>query len=87
MIAIIKTGGKQYIVSPKQKLKVEKLEGKEGDKVEFGEVLLFENDKVIEVGKPLIKGAKVLATITKQGRYDKVIVFKYKAKKRQQTKA
>ena len=86
MIAIIKTGGKQYIVSPKQKLKVEKLEGKAGDKVEFGEVLLFENDKVIEIGKPLIKGAKALATITRQGRYDKVIVFKYKAKKRQQTK-
>ena len=86
MIAIIKTGGKQYIVSPKQKLKIEKLEGKEGDKVEFGEVLLFENDKVIEIGKPLIKGAKVLAKITKQGRYNKVIVFKYKAKKRQQTK-
>jgi large subunit ribosomal protein L21 len=87
MIAIIKTGGKQYIVSPKQKLKVEKLEGKEGDKVEFGEVLLFENDKVIEIGKPLIKGAKVLATILKQSRYKKIIVFKYKAKKRYQKKA
>ncbi len=86
MLAIIKTGGKQYIVSPKQKIKVEKLEGKEGGKVEFKEVLLFENDKIIEIGKPLIKGAKVLGTIIKQGRTDKIIVFKYKAKKRQQTK-
>jgi len=86
MIAIIKTGGKQYVVSPKQKLRVEKLEGKEGDKVKFTEILLFENDKVIEIGKPLIKGAKVIATILKQDRYDKVVVFKYKAKKRQQTK-
>lgn len=85
-LAVIKTGGKQYIVSPKQKLKIEKLEGKEGGKVEFGEVLLFSNDKIIEIGKPLIKGAKVTATILKQDRYDKVIVFKYKAKKRQQTK-
>ena len=46
----------------------------------------FENDKIIEIGKPLIKGAKVLGTIIKQGRTDKIIVFKYKAKKRQQTK-
>jgi large subunit ribosomal protein L21 len=86
MLAIIKTGGKQYIVSPKQKIKIEKLEGKVGDKVEFTDVLLFENDKIIEIGKPLIKGAKVLGTILKQDRADKIIVFKYKAKKRQQTK-
>ena len=85
-LAVIKTGGKQYIVSPKQKIKIEKLEGKEGDKIEFADVLLFENEKVIEVGKPMIKGAKVIGKILKQGRYDKVIVFKYKAKKRQQTK-
>jgi large subunit ribosomal protein L21 len=86
-LAIIKTGGKQYIVSPKQTIKVEKLEGKEGDKVEFAEVLLFENKKIIEIGKPFIKGAKVTATISKQGRGDKIIVFKYKAKKRYQKKA
>ena len=86
MLAIIKTGGKQYIVSPKQKIKIEKLEGEVGDKVEFADVLLFENDKIIEIGKPLIKGAKVIATILKQDRADKIIVFKYKAKKRQQTK-
>ena len=86
MLAVIKTGGKQYIVSPKQKIKIEKIEGKEGKQIEFKDVLLFENDKVIEIGKPLIKGAKVLATIVKQGRTDKIIVFKYKAKKRQQTK-
>jgi len=86
MLAIIKTGGKQYIVSPKQKIKIEKLEGKVGDKIEFAEVLLFEDEKVIEIGKPFIKGAKVIGTILKQDRKDKIIVFKYKAKKRQQTK-
>ncbi len=85
-LAVIKTGGKQYIVSPKQKLKIEKIAGKEGDKVKFDEVMVFSNDKIIEIGKPLIKGAKVTATILKQDRYDKIIVFKYKAKKRQQTK-
>jgi len=86
-IAVIKTGGKQYIVSPKQKLKIEKVAGEEGDKIEFGEVLLFSNEKIIEIGKPLIKGAKVIAKILKQGRGDKIIVFKYKAKKRYQKKA
>jgi large subunit ribosomal protein L21 len=86
MLAIIKTGGKQYIVSPKQKLKIEKIEGKVGEQIEFTDVLLFEDDKVIEIGKPLIKGAKVLGTVLRQDRADKVIVFKYKAKKRQQTK-
>ena len=86
MLAIIKTGGKQYIVSPKQKLKIEKLEGKVGEQIEFTDVLLFEDEKVIEIGKPLIKGAKVVGTILKQGRAKKIIVFKYKAKKRQQTK-
>jgi len=86
MIAIIKTGGKQYIVSPKQKIKIEKLEGEAGKEIEFTDVLLFEDEKVIEIGKPFIKGAKVVGTILKQDRADKIIVFKYKAKKRQHTK-
>jgi len=85
-IAVIKTGGKQYLVSPKKRIKVEKIAGKEGDKIEFKEVLLFGTDKIIEIGKPIIKGAKVVAEIKKQGKADKVIVFKYKAKKREQTK-
>jgi len=85
-IAIIRTGGKQYIVKEGQKLKIEKIAGEKGDKVKFDEVMLFSNDKIIEIGKPLIKGAKVTATILRQDRYDKIIVFKYKAKKRQQTK-
>ena len=74
------------MVSPKKRIKVEKIAGKEGDKVEFGEVLLFATDKIIEIGKPTIKGAKVIATIVKQGKGKKVIVFKYKAKKREATK-
>lgn len=86
-IAVIKTGGKQYIVSPKQKIKIEKVAGEEGDKVEFKEVLLFATDKIIEIGKPLIKGAKVIAKILRQGRGDKIIVFKYKPKKRYSKKA
>jgi len=94
-IAVIKTGGKQYLVKPGDIIRIEKVkpsfakasEGEKGDKVEFKEVLLFSNEKIIEIGKPLIKGAKVIGKILKQGRGDKVIIFKYKAKKRYQKKA
>ena len=83
---MIKTGGKQYIVSPGQKLKIEKIEGKEGSKVSFDEVLLLvENDKT-QIGQPFIKGAKINAKILKQDRTDKIIIFKYKAKKRYKVK-
>jgi len=81
MIAIIKTGGKQYIVKPGDKLKVEKLEEKEGAKISFSDVLLVEKNKKVEIGTPLVK-AEVQAKVVSQGKGDKVIVFKYKAKKR-----
>jgi len=85
-LAVIKTGGKQYLVSPKKRIKIEKIEGKEGAKVNFTDVLLFATDKIIEIGKPTIKGAKVVATILKHGKGKKLIIFKYKAKKREHTK-
>lgn len=80
MLAVIKTGGKQYLVSPGQKLKVEKLDAKEGGIVSFGEVLFTLDDQKTEVGNPLVKGAKVEAKVLKQGRARKVIVFKYHSK-------
>lgn len=84
MIAVIKTGGKQYKVSPNDKLKIEKIEGEEGSKVAFDSVLLISSKdaKDVTVGEPFIKGAKVEAKILKQGRHDKVTVVKHKAKKR-----
>jgi large subunit ribosomal protein L21 len=83
MLAVIKTGGKQYIVTPGQKLKVEKLEGGEGDAIKFAEVLLVEgDDKKVEVGEPVVKGATVAAKIVQQTKGPKVIAYKYKAKKR-----
>ncbi|MEK7542068.1 MAG: 50S ribosomal protein L21 [Patescibacteria group bacterium] len=85
-LAIIKTGGKQYLVSPGKKIKVEKLAQEEGSDVEFSEVLLLQNDKSIEIGTPLVQGAKVKGKILKQGKNKKVVVFKYKAKKREQVK-
>ena len=88
MIAVIKTGGKQYKVSPKDKLKVEKLKGEEGAKVVFDEVLLVssEDGKDVNIGEPLVEKAKVEAKISKQSRAKKVMVIKHKAKKRYNVK-
>ncbi len=98
MIAVIKTGGKQYKVSPKDKLKVEKLEGEEGAKIVFDEVLLVSSEDEkhtpnpsqegnTKIGEPMIKGAKVEAKILKQARAKKVEVVKHKAKKRYNRRA
>ena len=86
MIAIIKTGGKQYIVKPGDKLKVEKLDKKEGQEIVFSDVLLVEKNKKVEIGNPIVKNAKVEAKVLSQGKGDKIIVFKYKAKKRESKK-
>ena len=86
MLAIIKTGGKQYKVSPGQKIKIEKLEISEGQEVIFDNVLLAEKDEKVEIGQPIVKTAKVVGKVLKQGKGDKVIVFKYKSKKRYKVK-
>ncbi len=86
MFAVIKTGGKQYLVKPGDKIKIEKLNAKEGEEVIFSDVLLLEKNKKLEIGQPLVKDAAVTAKILKQGKGDKVIIFKYKPKKRQKVK-
>ncbi len=86
MLAVIKTGGKQYIVQPGDKLKVEKLETEDGKEVNFLEVLLLENNKKIEIGTPFLKDAKVTAKILGQVKGKKLIIFKYKPKKRYKRK-
>ncbi len=82
MLAVIKTGGKQYLVSPGQKIKIEKINKKEGSEITFKEVLLLEKGKKLEIGTPLVKGAKVVGKIIRQGKGKKIIVLKYKAKTR-----
>ena len=86
MLAVIKTGGKQYIVKPGDKIKVEKLEAEEGKEVIFSEVLLLEKSKKLEIGTPFVKGAKVGAKVLSQGKGKKLIIFKYKPKKRYKRK-
>jgi len=86
MLAVIKTGGKQYLVKPGAKIKIEKIDKEEGQDISFGQVLLLEKNKKLQIGAPLVKGAKVKAIVLEQGRGKKVIVFKYKAKKRYKVK-
>jgi len=86
MLAVIKTGGKQYLVTPGQKIKIEKIDKEEGSEIDFPEVLLLVKDEKIEIGTPLIKGAKVAGKILCHGKAKKVIIFKYKPKKRSKVK-
>lgn len=86
MLAVIKTGGKQYLVKPGDKIKVEKLDKKEGQEIVFSDVLLVEKNKKLEIGTPKVKDTKVEAKILKHGKAEKVIVFKYKPKTRYKKK-
>jgi large subunit ribosomal protein L21 len=86
MLAVIKTGGKQYLVKPGDKIQIEKIEGEVGKEVSFKEVLLLEKNNKVEIGFPIIEGAEVLGKILEQGRGDKTIVFKYKSKIRYKVK-
>jgi len=81
MIAIIRTGGKQYLVQPGDKLKIEKLLKEVGEEFSFSDVLLAEKDGKVEIGTPLVKTA-VNAKVLSHGKEDKVVIFKYKPKKR-----
>jgi large subunit ribosomal protein L21 len=85
MYAVIKTGGKQYRVSEGDRLRVEKLEGAQGDVVELSEVLMLGGERVA-VGSPLVQGAKVNAEIVAQGLGKKIIVFKMRRRKRYRRK-
>lgn len=81
MYAVIRTGGKQYRVTEGTTLKVEKIEGAEGDSIEFGDVLLVGDGANVTVGAPLVAGGKVTATVEEQGRSRKIDVVKFKRRK------
>ncbi len=80
MYAIIETGGQQFKVREGDEVIVEKLPFEEGEEVTFDRVLALVGDEA-KFGTPLVEGAKVKATVVEQGRHDKVIIFKYHAKK------
>lgn len=82
-IAIIKTGGKQYIVKKDDKVKIEKLSAKKDGDIVFDKVLLVSDDKSVKIGQPYVKDAKVEAKILEQNRDKKIRVVHYKAKTRE----
>jgi large subunit ribosomal protein L21 len=78
MYAVIKTGGKQYRVQKDDILEVATLEGKEGDTISLGEILLLGTDGKATIGSPTVAGASVSAQVLGHKKTDKVIVFKKK---------
>src|ERR1700710_3140173 len=76
MFAVIRTGGKQYRVTPNAVLKVEKLEAEPGSTITFTDVLAVGSAAGLTVGAPIVAGASVTATVIAQDRLDKVIIFK-----------
>lgn len=83
MYAVIQTGGKQYRVEPGKTVVVEKLDGDKGTDVVFDQVLLVSSGDggTVNIGTPVVAGAKVTGQIVEQGRGDKLVVFKFRRRK------
>ena len=84
--AIFKTGGKQYKVRASEILKIEKLRNLEGKKIEFNEILAYGNKENVELGSPIIKGAKIEAELLKNSKERTVLVFKKRRRKNSRKK-
>ncbi len=77
MFAVIKTNGFQFLVSKGEKITIPALVGEVGKEVAFNQVLMIKDNGDTTVGKPYVKGARVLGMVRKQGRLPKVVVFKF----------
>ena len=86
MYAIVATGGKQYKVREGEVLRIEKIPGDVGSPVSFDQVLMVADGDTVSIGRPALEGAAVTARIIEQGKADKLIVFKYKRRKRYRRK-
>jgi large subunit ribosomal protein L21 len=82
MYAVIASGGKQYKVSKGDSVRVEKLEGSVGTKIVFDSVLMLGEGEGAKIGTPVVQGAKVEVEITEQGKNKKVLVFRFKQRKK-----
>lgn len=88
MHAVIKTGGKQYIVKPGDIIDIEKISGEPGEEINFEEVLLVSADgEDVKVGSPLVESARVEGKIVRQKKGEKIVVFKFKRRKGYRKKA
>jgi large subunit ribosomal protein L21 len=81
MYAVVRTGGKQVRLAPGRAVRVERLPGEVGERISFDEVLVLGGEGEPRVGRPLVAGARVVGTITRQGRGRKITIFKSKRRK------
>lgn len=81
MYAVVHTGGKQVRMNTGDAVRIEKLDGEVGDTIEFSEILMIGGDEGVKIGAPRVDGAKVVGTITAQGKHPKIRVFKMKRRK------
>jgi large subunit ribosomal protein L21 len=86
MYAVVATGGKQYKVQEGEILRVEKLTGEIGSQVAFDQVLMLSDGETVKVGQPVLEGVQVKGHIIDQGKSKKILVFKYKRRKRYRRK-
>jgi large subunit ribosomal protein L21 len=86
MYAVVKSGGKQYKVKEGDTLQVEKLPAKVGAEIAFDDVLMFSDGETVQVGTPNLDNVTVKGTVVEQGQAKKIIVFKYKRRKRYRRK-
>lgn len=86
MFAIVETGGKQYKVEPGKFFYAEKLDAEVGATVELNVLMVSADDGKVQVGNPYVKGVVAKATVLENGKEDKIVVFKYKAKKNERKK-
>ena len=84
--AIIKTGGKQYKVKTSDIIKIEKLNNDKSSKIEFDKVLAYGNEKVVEIGSPIVDGAKVEAELIKNAKNRTILIFKKRRRKNSRRK-
>ncbi|MBU0515339.1 MAG: 50S ribosomal protein L21 [Proteobacteria bacterium] len=86
MYAVIEQGGKQYRVHPGDVVRLERLDGRPGDELTLDRVLMVNDEGDLKVGRPLVEGASVSGTILEQHRAKKIIVYKYKRRKKYRRK-
>jgi large subunit ribosomal protein L21 len=86
MYAIVNTGGKQYKIQQGDVLRVEKIPGEVGSPVSFDKVLMFSDGENVNIGRPVLDNVAVKGHIVEQGKGKKIVVFKYKRRKRYRRK-
>lgn len=86
MLAIIKTGGKQYLVKKGDKIKIEKINKPKGEEIVFEEILLLQKKKELKIGQPFVKDAKVIGKILEQDKHKKITILKHRPRTRYKKK-